>query len=450
MREDQGLTANEKLFPKRRNIIEVLRVLQRKRPVSRAEIARLSNLTPATVSRVVAELRRLGIVREQGPGVSMGGRRPILIEFNPDAFYLAGVDLGITKTICVVIDLHGNILSKEKLDIDIDAGRDWIIKRMLEVTSRAMAKVSESVRNRLAGMGISLSGIIDTERGVSVFSPSMPNWRDVPIVDRFEREFHLPVFMENDARAMALAEARFGAGRDHDSFFCINIGHGIGSGIVIHKELYRGRTLTAGEFGHMTLMPSGPLCHCGNRGCLDVMAGGHAIAASAIRVVNSGADTLIRELAGGDIKRISARVVAQAAKEGDPIAVQLLNEVGRYLGIAIASITNLLDPEVIVIGGGVANAAEFFFDEIRETVLKRAFTTMTGAPEIVPSALGEDASSIGAAALVLYETIATRGLPVQREEGKPLSPSQSPPSRAIPSAKPGVQTRAAGGNSRSC
>ena len=400
----------EKLYLKRKNIIDILLTLQRKSPISRAEIARLSNLTPATVSRVVAELHKRGIIREQGPGVSIGGRRPVLIEFNPEAFYLAGIDLGITKVISVVIDLHGNILSKEKLDIDINAGKDRIIEQMFTVTRRVFSNTNELIRNKLAGIGISLSGIIDTKKGLSVFSPSMPNWHNVPIVQLFQNEFHLPVFIENDARAMALAEARYGAGRDYDNLFCINIGHGIGSGIIINKELYRGKTLTAGEFGHMTLVPSGPLCHCGNRGCLDVMAGGHAIAASAIRVVSSGVNTLIKELVEGDIKKITAEVVALAAKEGDDIALQLLNEVGRYLGIAIASIINLLNPELIVIGGGVSKAGEFFFEEIKNVIKKRAFTTMVKTPEIVTSSLNEDASSIGAAALVLYEIISTKGL----------------------------------------
>jgi N-acetylglucosamine repressor len=400
----------EKLYLKRKNIIDILLTLQRKSPISRAEIARLSNLTPATVSRAVAELHKRGIIREQGPGVSIGGRRPVLIEFNPEAFYLAGIDLGITKVISVIIDLHGNILSKAKLDIDINAGKDRIIEQMFTVTRRVFSNTNELIRNKLAGIGISLSGIIDTKKGLSVFSPSMPNWHNVPIVQLFQNEFHLPVFIENDARAMALAEARYGAGRDYDNLFCINIGHGIGSGIIINKELYRGKTLTAGEFGHMTLVPSGPLCHCGNRGCLDVMAGGHAIAASAIRVVSSGVNTLIKELVEGDIKKITAEVVALAAKEGDDIALQLLNEVGRYLGIAIASIINLLNPELIVIGGGVSKAGEFFFEEIKNIIKKRAFTTMVKTPEIVTSSLNEDASSIGAAALVLYEIISTKGL----------------------------------------
>jgi N-acetylglucosamine repressor len=400
----------EKLYLKRKNIIDILLTLQRKNPISRAEIARLSNLTPATISRVVAELHKRGIIREHGPGVSIGGRRPVLIEFNPEAFYLGGIDLGITKVISVIIDLHGNILSKAKLDIDVSEGKDRIIERMFTVTRQVLSNTNELIRNKLAGIGISLSGIIDTKKGLSVFSPSIPNWHNVPIVQLFQNEFHLPVFIENDARAMALAEARYGAGRDYDNFFCINIGHGIGSGIIINKELYRGKTLTAGEFGHMTLVPSGPLCHCGNRGCVEVMAGGHAIAASAIRVASSGGNTLIKELVEGDIKKINAEVVARAAKKGDDIALQLLNEVGRYLGIAIANIINLLNPELIVIGGGVSNAGEFFFEEIKNVIKKRAFTTMVNNPEIVTSALSDDASSIGAAALVLYEIISTKGL----------------------------------------
>ncbi|MBN2323251.1 MAG: ROK family transcriptional regulator [Spirochaetes bacterium] len=400
----------DKSYLNRKNIIDILLTLQRKNPISRAEIARLSNLTPATVSRVVTELLKRKILRERGPGVSIGGRRPVLIEFNPEAFYLAGIDLGITKVTGVIIDLHGNILSKAKLDIDVSEGKDRIIEWMLTVTKKALSSTSRLIRSKLTGIGVSLSGIIDTNKGLSVFSPSIPNWHNVPIVQLFQNEFHLPVFIENDARAMALAEARYGAGRNYDNFFCINIGHGIGSGIIINKELYRGKTSTAGEFGHMTLVPSGPLCHCGNRGCVEVMAGGHAITASAIRVASSGGNTLIKELVEGDIKKINAEVVALAAKKGDDIALRLLNEVGRYLGIAIANIINLLNPELIVIGGGVSNAGEFFFEEIKNVIKKRAFTTMVNNPEIVTSALGDDASSIGAAALVLSEIISTKGL----------------------------------------
>jgi glucokinase len=245
---------------------------------------------------------------------------------------------------------------------------------------------------------------------VSIFAPYIPEWRDVPIVETFHDAFGIPTVIENDARAMALGEARYGAGQGYDNIFCVNIGHGIGSGIMVEGRLYRGKHQTAGEFGHLTVLPSGPLCHCGNRGCLEVIAGGHAIAASAIRVVSSGGGELIRTQVGGRIDEITARVVVEAARAGDSAARHLLEEAGRYVGIAVASVANLLDPEIVIIGGGVAGAGDLLFGEIEKTLKERAFTTMVASPSVVPSALGENASAVGAAALVLSEVVVKRGL----------------------------------------
>ncbi|MBN1835079.1 MAG: ROK family transcriptional regulator [Spirochaetales bacterium] len=390
-------------------LLEVLSILGRRGRISRAEIARLADLTPATVSHAVSELARLCITRQLGHGKSQGGRRPILIELNPDAFYLVGVDLGITKVIGVVTDLHGTILGRERIPIDVHAGSEEILEIMITAAHGAI-KSSAKPLARLAGVGLSVSGLIDAARGISIFAPNIPGWRDVPIAKVFREEFSLPVITENDARAMALGEARFGAGRGYDNIFCVNIGHGIGSGIVIDGKLYRGRHYTAGEFGHLTVLPSGPTCHCGNRGCLETIAGGNAIAAGAIRVVSSGGGSLIRQRANGQIDKISARVVVEAAQAGDAAARHLLEEAGRYLGIAIASVINLLDPEIVIIGGGVAGAGELLFDEVRKTLKQRAFTTMVATPPLVPSLLGENASAIGAATLVLSEIVTKRGL----------------------------------------
>jgi N-acetylglucosamine repressor len=395
---------------RRKNIRDVLAILQLRGKVSRAEIARALRLTPATVSTVVAELEGLRIIRELGRGKSQGGRRPILIEFNPEAFFLMGLDLGITKINAVITDLHGHIVAQRRSAIDIQRGKDHILNEMLTTARDLCNSPNSPATNGVAGIGLSVSGLVDMDRGISIFAPNIPDWCNVPVGRLFEEAFDMPVSIENDARAMALGEARFGAGRGFQNIFCINIGHGIGSGIIIDGELYRGASFTAGEFGHLTVMPSGPMCHCGNRGCLEVMAGGHAIAASAIRIVSSGRKTSMRDLVGGDIKGITAETVVQAAREGDLAARQLLEEVGRYLGIAIASATNLLGPEVIVIGGGVAEAGELLFEEIRGIVRERAFTTMVAPPAIVSSTLRENASAVGAAALVLSETVVKRGL----------------------------------------
>jgi glucokinase-like ROK family protein len=406
---DSTPSSEVKQHLKGKNSRDILRVIQHKGPVSRAEIARLTRLTPATVSNAVSELGRIGIIREIGHGTSQGGRRPILIELNPESFYLAGVDLGITKIQAVVTDLHGTVVSSCRAPVQIHGGRERILDGMLDALKEALQQAGTAIRKRLAGIGLSVSGLVNMETGISIFAPNIPDWRDVPVAELFRQAFGLPVSIENDARAMALGEARFGAGRGYENILCINIGHGIGSGIIIDGELYRGKGFTAGEFGHITVLPSGPICHCGNRGCIEVMAGGHAIAASAIRIVSSGRKTSMRDLVGGDIQRITAETVARAAAEGDAAARQLLEEVGRYLGIAIASAVNLLGPEHIIIGGGVTRAGAVLFDEIRQIIEERAFTTMITPPKIVESALGENASAVGAAALVLSETIVRRG-----------------------------------------
>ncbi len=398
MNEDKNIFTN-------RNYIEVLTYIYRNRRISRADLARTTGLTPATVSHVVSELEKADIIRKTGHGESKGGRRPILIELNPHAFYLAGVDLGITKVNATVIDLHGTLLSRVKNPVDARDKRDIIISCMFETARQAFTRAGDQVRKKVIGIGLSVSGLVNIERGVSIFAPNIPDWQNVPIAELFRKEFSIPAFIENDARAMALGEARFGAGFGYDNIFCVNIGHGIGSGILIGGELYRGNAFTAGEFGHLTLLPSGPYCQCGNRGCLEVMAGGHAIAASAIRCVNAGAKTAIRDIVEGKIHEITAAVVSQAAQRGDSTAVRLLQEAGRYLGIGLAGAVNILGPELIIIGGGVAQSGDVLLDEIKKTISKRAFTTMVNKPSIVLSALGENASSIGAAALVLSRTL---------------------------------------------
>jgi N-acetylglucosamine repressor len=393
-----------------KNVFDVLTILQQKSSLSRAELARITQLTPATISNVVAELHKLGIVREHGHGVSQGGRRPIMIELNPESFYLSGIDLGITKIIAVITDLHGNIIARKKRSVDVYSGGNRIIQSMLEAADDCFHEAGSMICRKIVGIGLSVSGLVNMEKGISIYAPNLPMWKNVPLVKTIEDKFHLPAFIENDARCMALGEARYGSGRSYKNLLCINVGHGIGSGIIINGDLYRGEAYAAGEIGHLTIIPSGPLCQCGNRGCLEVIAGGHAIAAAAIRVLNSGGQTLIREIVKGKINRVTAEIVAKAAAQGDPIARDLIIEAAHYIGIGLANALNLLSPEIIIIGGGVALSGDIFFHEIRRTIRKRAFTTMINEPELLLSSLGENASSIGAAALVFEKILEQKQL----------------------------------------
>ncbi|MGE5585065.1 MAG: ROK family transcriptional regulator [Bacillota bacterium] len=412
------MKADETRLLRSMSTLAVLQVLRQGDPVSRAEIAAVTGLTAATVSNVVSTLVDCRMVREVGLGPSNGGRPPVLLEFDPRAFCLAGVDLGVSKIIAVVTDLQGSLVSRVKVDLDNRVDKEGIVDRMFDAVSEALSQAGAAGADagagagagtgaRVAGIGISVPGLTDAVNGVSVFAPNIPSWYNVPIVDLFKRRFGLPSWVENDARAMTLGEARFGAGRGCRNLIGVNVGRGVGAGLILNGELYRGQRGGAGEIGHTTIDPDGPVCPCGNNGCLEVLASGPAIAAAAIRAVSTGVGTRIRDLVGGRIENITAEVVSEAANEGDVLARRLLAEAGRCLGIGIANAVNLFSPEMVVIGGGVSRSGELLFEEIRSTVRKRAFTTMVNLPEIVPSALGEDASGIGAAALVLEVMLET-------------------------------------------
>ncbi|MGE5592916.1 MAG: ROK family protein, partial [Betaproteobacteria bacterium] len=256
------MKADDTRLLRRINTLRVFQVLREKGPMSRAELAGVTGLTPATISNVVSTLIKCRIAREIGLGESSGGRPPVLLEFDPKAFYLAGVDLGVSKVIAVVTDLQGSTVSRVKMDLDVGVGQQGIVSRVLEAAREAQSQAG-SARDKVAGIGVSVPGLTDVVNGVSVFAPNIPAWSNVPVADLFRSEFSLPCWIENDARAMALGEARFGAGRGRRNLICVNVGRGIGAGLILNGELYRGERGGDGEIGHTTVDPNGPICPCG-------------------------------------------------------------------------------------------------------------------------------------------------------------------------------------------
>jgi N-acetylglucosamine repressor len=226
-----SFNGNSPSFLKRKNLLDVLAVIQQKNRISRAELARITRLTPATVSSAATELGRLGLVREIGHGKSMGGRRPIT-------------------------DLHGGVLSKTMLEVDVQAGKEHILSRVCEAAEKTLTGAGDHIRKKVSAIGIAVPGLVNIEKGISVFAPNLPDWKYVPIGEILSKEFSLPVFVENDARAMALGETRYGAAVGYYNILCLNVGHGIGSGIIVGGEVYRGKAI----------IPSGPLCTAGTEG----------------------------------------------------------------------------------------------------------------------------------------------------------------------------------------
>ena len=229
-------------------------------------------------------------------------------------------------------------------------------------------------------------------------APNIPGWVNVPIAEIMEKEFGIPTRVDNDVRCAALGELNYGAGQGCDNLICITVGTGIGSGLVINGKLVRGASNAAGEIGHIKLdMNGGPLCGCGDRGCLEAFASGPSIVAMAEEYIKGGKSTKYRELANPDI---TPYIVSEAAKQGDPVAKRIFTIVGEYIGIGLASVVNLLNPEKIIIGGGVAAAGDLLLTPIKESLIKRAMPIAGSAVEIVPAQLGNSAGVIGASLLI--------------------------------------------------
>ncbi|MBA7553974.1 N-acetylglucosamine repressor [subsurface metagenome] len=228
-------------------------------------------------------------------------------------------------------------------------------------------------------------------------------WRDTPLREILKKEFHIPVFVDNNVNAMALAEFEFGEGQGVKNFVFINVGMGIGAGIVINEELFHGESNCTGEIGHTTVDYNGPKCSCGNNGCLEVMASGPATAKRAIKAIKEGEKSLISELVNYELNQISAEIVATAANQGDKLGRSIMEETGEYLGTGVANIINLFNPELVIVGGGVAQAGDLIFEPLKKAVQKRAFSVSAEVAKIIPVSLGKDCTVIGAAALVLKE-----------------------------------------------
>ena len=380
----------------------VLNLIKDKGPLSRAGISRITKLTRSTISSLVSYLIKKNLVKETGLSSSGVGRKGILLKLNPKAYYVVGVDLGTLNTIAVVVDLEGKIMERVEHPTNGKWSKDKVIERLKAVIHEVITASNINIQ-KIAGIGLAVPGLVDSKKGIMLITPNF-GWRNTPLKEMLEKEFHTPIFIDNNNNAMALSEAEFGIARGIRNFICVNVGIGIGSGVVINGELYRGETECTGEIGHTTVDYNGPKCSCGNNGCLEVMAAAPAIARRAVKAIKEGEKTLITELVNSNLDEISAAIVAEAANKGDKLAREIIEKTGEYLGTGIANIINLFNPQMVIIGGGVAQAGDLIFNPLKKTMEKRAFPVPAKVVKIVASSLGRDCTVIGAATLVLRET----------------------------------------------
>jgi glucokinase-like ROK family protein len=377
----------------------ILKLIRQRGSVSRAELAKLTNLTAPTITNITNRLLESNLIMEYMIGESNGGRRPMLLKMNPHALNVIIVHISSNKLTGYLTAGDLSIIKQENYCIK-NLKKDEIIDLMLSTIENYLAQTTAE----LPGIGVVVHGPVKAREGISVFAPNI-GWKNVPIKFIVEDKFHIPTFVENDVRAMALGEFYYGPTRDVSSMVFIKVGYGIGSGVIIDGKLYRGVNDSAGEIGHTTVDVSGPQCGCGNYGCLEAMASENALVKLMIRSIKEGRNSVVNDLAGGSLDCVTPEMVYEAAAKDDVLAGRILRHVARYLGIAVANVINMFNPELVVIGGGIIRARPFIEDTIMETVKSRALESSYGVTKINFSTMGDEATLKGAADMVMTEVL---------------------------------------------
>ena len=364
-----------------------------------------TGLGRAVVRERAGDLIQLGLLVEDGLGASTGGRPPRQLSFNAGSGRVLVADLGATSIDVALADLHGGILAHRTEVADIAAGPERILARV----EALMDEVARDEREAPHGVGVGLPGPVEFSVGRPAAPPIMPGWDDYPVRRRLEARFGAPVWVDNDVNVMALGEWRAGVARSQQNVVYLKIGTGIGAGLISNGRLHRGFQGSAGDVGHIQISDDAIVCRCGNVGCLEALAGGQALARDGEGLARSGESTLLADVLR-ELGTVTARDVAEAAARGDAASVALLERSAHYVGRMLATVVNLFNPSMIVIGGGVATAGDRYLATIRQTVYRRSLPLATRSLQIVPSGLGPMAGVVGAAAMVADELFSLKQL----------------------------------------
>ena len=319
-----------------------------------------------------------------------------------DKLPVLAIDLGGTKVLAALISNEGQIIAREYHRTLANEGPQSVINQMISAIDHLLS-VQDMSLSQLHAISIAAAGAIDMSKGLVTLSPNLAGWRNVPLRDVVENKYTVNTFLINDASAAALGEHRFGAGRGVKNLIYLTVSTGIGGGIIINDKLYLGASGSAGEIGHMTIDVNGPQCNCGNIGCWEMLASGTALAWEAIRRISCGERSSLIEIVGGKIENITAEKIEHAAKNGDPLALDIIVRAATYLGIGLVNLVNIFNPELIIIGGGMAKMGDLLLAPARQTVQERAFQISAQAVRIVPAQLGDDAGVFGAAAFAFQQ-----------------------------------------------
>ena len=370
----------------------ILNKIRTDAPISRAQIAKETTLTPPTVSSNVKELIEEGLVKESQLGESQGGRKPTMLLINHQSLYVIGVDAGPEMIECILVDLSGEVIQRASSKLQIPINNTEFLTTLKNCIHTCL-QATPSLLPKVIGIGVAMHGVVEIETGTSLFAPIL-GLTNIPIKEELEKEFEVDVKVENDARAMALGESWFGDHGDVSSMLVVNIGRGVGAGLVIDGKLYHGAQDIAGEVGHMTIDLHGDVCECGNRGCLQTFITGPSIVR---RVKNH----ILQEQQ--DFQLITGEKVYELATSGHEAFATLFRETGEIIGIGLTNLIHIINPEKIVLGGGVTKSKKFILPEILNTIEARALTPRARQTVVTMTKLGDDATLMGAVSLLLVD-----------------------------------------------
>lgn len=380
---------------------EVMRALRRHGSISRTEISGITGWSKAKASQEIRSLVDKGYLVEIGDGVSKGGRKPRLLRINNQLGYMVGVDIGATSIDVAIADLTGKIIQRASQAADVRSRPEVLLGACTELIKN-QAVLCNCKIDQILGIGIGVPGPVDFARGVLVAPPLMPGWENFPIRDFFKQTFPSAyVVVDNDVNIMALGEQRAGDGTRIDHFIFVKIGTGIGAGIMSNGRIHRGADGCAGDIGHICVDKDGPLCACGNKGCLEAMSAGPAILSKAMEASRNGSSPILSQMweANGGILR--PEDVNAACREGDQASLDIIRASGQMVGEVLASLVNFFNPSHIFIGGGIANFGNHLLVAIRRAVLHRSLPLATTHLTIKFSSMGSNAGVTGAIALAL-------------------------------------------------
>lgn len=413
----KSFRTGDQAFVRELNRTILLNQLRTHFPQSRADLAAATGLNKTTVSSLIAELIAAGLAREIGQATSAGGRPGVLLELNPDAGCIIGAELGVGYIKIILTDFRAAILWRQEVAIAIGESPDSAMPKLIELVQEAARLAADSGRE-VIGLGVGVPGLLDMHSGTLLFGQNT-GWRNVPILTRLAAEFTFPVFVDNDAKASTIGEKYFGAAQYVDNFVYVTANVGLGVGVWLNGQVYRGAVGFAGEIGHTTFVPDGPLCSCGNRGCWETFASQKALIERLRSAVTTGSRTRL-PVADGRLGNVTMPMIVEAARAGDSVVLASLEEVGSYLGLVIANLINTFNPTMVVFGGALSLADDFLLPPIQRMVVERAIPWAREATQIVVAAHRFDSCVMGGVALVLHDMLSHPrfDVPVQRRSSE--------------------------------